>query len=118
MSSLNRKPNRNRWVLTPERVGHLNACAAQGMPLAAAARELNVLASTIKDAAYREDKDEWLRERFPRKQGKGGGAKRAALSSRPNQSMRKLKPEQIDAPLYIPGGPQMRWLAKEWRVAV
>jgi len=57
--------NNRRWDLTDERVAHLNACAAQGMPLHSAANELNVRASTIKTAARRSGKEGWLKKRFP-----------------------------------------------------
>lgn len=110
----NRNPYRNRWQLTDERVSHLNACAAQGMPLAAAARELGVLATTIKDAASRECKDDWLRQKFPRKQGYGGGQRRKALNYKVDGEIRRLKPEDIDAPLVVPNSPQTRWLTRSW----
>ncbi len=109
------KPYRNGWQLNDERISHLNACAAQGMPLAAAARELQVHVTTIKKAAEREEKEDWLREKFPRKAGLGGGNKRVEMAEREGQEIRWLKPEQIAAPLVVPNNPQTRWLTKEWR---
>jgi len=109
-------PSRNCWKLTQDRISHLNACAAQGMTLTAAARELGVHRQTILMAADRSNKTEWLRQKFPTRQGEGGGKKRHELARR-EDGLRKLKPEQIAAPLNVPNNPQTRWLTKEWRSA-
>ena len=106
----------NRFDLTDERISHLNACAAQGITLTEAARELGVRKDTLRNAAERQDMYEWLAEKFPSRQGKGGGQKRHEMAER-EEGLRKLKPEQISAPLVVPDSPQVRWLTREWRVA-
>jgi hypothetical protein len=56
--------NNQLWHLTPERMAHINACAAQNRALSNAAREIGVHPATLKAAAIREGKLEWLQSRF------------------------------------------------------
>jgi len=112
-------PSKNCWRLTEQRMERLELLAAEGVPLAVAARELGTSPRTLQNAADREGKTEWLREKFPRRQGVGSGKNRAGkeITSKLDGRVRKLKPEDIQAPLTIPSNPQSKWLTKTWRAA-
>ena len=105
-----------RWELTRARISHLNACAAQGMSLTGAAREMGAQVKTIRAAAERAGKQDWLREKFPPMRGRGSGKPRAGreLRSRVDGEIRHLTPEQIAAPLEVPDNAQTKWLTRSW----
>ena len=111
-------PQPNRWTLTPERMAHLNACAAQGKFLKAAADELGVRPETIKTAALREGKQDWLRGKFPKRgrQGEGGGGikRDAELPSKVDGEMRWYKAEDLKEPVPVPENVQAKWLTRRW----
>ena len=94
--------NNQLWFLTPERMAHLNACAAQNRALSNAARELGVHPATLKAAAIREGKLEWLQGRFntckvlPQRPEPVGELRRVALKNA--------------STVVVPGGAAAKWL--------
>lgn len=100
-----------RWDLTNERMAHFNACSAQGLSLRAAADELGVRAKTVRTAAYREDKLDWLDKKFPRRGGHNRGGTKAE-----EDGPRYLTLSQIRGSFpRRPPGPEAEWLTKTWR---
>lgn len=102
----NPKHNNRRWYLTPERMAHLNACSAQGKPLGAAAEELGVLDKTVKAAAEREGKLQWLGARFAIYK------ERAQKDERVGE-LRSVSLSQVVG-LRKPPGPATCWLTRRW----
>lgn len=97
--------NNRRWHLTPERMAHINASAAQSRALSAAASELGVHPATIKAAAEREGKMGWLQARFNVYKG---------LPARPDTRAGCLRTVSLSAlgTVPIPPGPQVEWLTR------
>ena len=110
MSACKRLDNR-RWDLTEERMAHLNACAAQGKSLHGAANELNVRAYTIKNAARREGKTEWLREKFP----KAFQPHRAEARIKDFDGPRTRTIQEIGGWPEVPNNAVTRWMVRSWR---
>lgn len=106
----------NRWELTSHRIHLLKYCAGKGMCLTEAAKDLGVQVKTIRAAAARKEKTEWLNGLFPSMRGKGSGKPRAGreLRSRVDGEIRRLTPEQIKAPLVVPDNAQTKWLTRSW----
>lgn len=103
-----------KFKYTPEIIAHINACAAQGMSLHAASKEVGAHGITLRKAASREGLLKWLNDKFPPRPELGGGSKVKEHVG----EMRNLWPEDIQTPLDIDwDSPYVRSAAMVWRGA-
>jgi hypothetical protein len=57
----------------------------------------------------------WTQANFPSRRGKSGGNPQFKPEhERKPEGIRKLRPDDIDAPLPVPDNPQTRWLTRRW----
>lgn len=95
------------YELTESRWAHLRACAAQGLKIGAACKELGVVQTTVRKAANRQGRYEELMDLFPKHS-------ECCL-------IRHLKPEDVaHLPLQVETEEQIsqvKWLTKPWRNA-
>ncbi len=101
-----------RVILTPSQIDRVKAMAAVELPLETVARQLGMVRETLKAALERQVSIEWVAQAFPSRQGVGSGGARKGVERKPKSDgeMRKLKPEQIRAPLKLPESLQAKWL--------
>jgi|AntRauTorcE11897_2_1112592.scaffolds.fasta_scaffold75552_2 hypothetical protein len=107
--------SRTPFVLTDDRISHLNAISAAGDSMSAAAKELGVDPKTIKKAARQQGFEQWLKDKFPpRHQYKGGGHNMPKCTG----EMHWLEADEIDTPLEVDTGLlHVRAAIMRWRVA-
>lgn len=102
--------NRGRklFELTESRVAHLNACAAQGLSMNEASKELGADPKTIKKAAERAGLTAWLRAKFPASTGGRKQQRRAEYQVITLAELR-AEPPQVDTSLPHVRAAMMRW---------
>ena len=108
-----------RVILTPDDIERVKALAAVELPLQTVARQLGMARETLANALIRQGYGPWMETAFPSRPGVGSGGSQIGVERSPKSpgELRKLKPEQIKAPLEVPGGPQVKWLTRAWRAA-
>ena len=100
--------------LSDRDIERVKAFAGLGLAFQTAANKMNMKPTTLASALSRQKLGVWMETAFPKRQGKGGGNKKAGPSEGKCE-IRRLKPEQIEAPLVVPDNVQTKWLTKEWR---
>lgn len=90
------------FTLTDTDLERLQVYANLGIPLQAAARRFGVKRATLAAALDRQGLGPWMDENFPSRQGQGRRNYPETRASKVDVGqMRKLKPEQIAAPLNV-----------------
>jgi len=94
----------------------LQQAAKDGKPLSVVCKKLGVHRNVIKRACRDALLSSWLEENFPKQQGVGSRpeAYGRELASKVDGGLRKLKLEQIGAPLKVPETVQAKWLTRRW----
>lgn len=101
---------RRRFVFTETHLHHLRAIRAQGLNFREASRELGVGDHTLKGAI----EDSGFLEEAQRLYPRLGSPPRKREAA---EGLRRLRPEQIKAPLRIPETTAVKWLTKPWCTA-
>lgn len=105
----------SKLEMTPTNFRKLKRLADEERSLYAAAKAFKVVPNTIKAACKKANLSSWLADNFPNRQGQGGA--QGEMRSKMDGTVRRLKPEQIKAPLVVPDNAQTRWLTKSWSKA-
>lgn len=94
---------RQLLVLTDKQIERIQAMGAAKVPLGTVARHLEIDRKTLTKAMIRQGYGVWMETAFPSRQGYGtcGGKSADEIRRQNDGEMRKLKPEQIKAPLNV-----------------
>ena len=99
--------------LSERDIERVKAFAGLGLAFQTTANRMGMKPGTLASALSRQGLGIWMETAFPKRQGKGGGNKKAGPSEGKCE-IRRLKPEQIEAPLVVPNNVQTQWLTKRW----
>lgn len=109
---VDKNPGRKPFELTPGHFRTLNQLAKEGKSLSAAAVHIGVDRKTLRKACENNGLASWLAEKFP-PTGRGCVPGQAKTET----EVRHLNEDEIDAPIEVPGGVQVKWLTRDWRGA-
>jgi hypothetical protein len=110
---IDKNPSPKVFELTPERFRMLVQLAKEDKSFSAAAVHIGCDRKTLRKACEQQGLGRWVDDKFP-PTGKGPIA---GAESKTGAVVRKLKAEQIAAPIEVPGGVQVKWLTRDWRGA-
>lgn len=107
---IDKNPSRKVFELTPERFRMLVQLAKEGKSFSAAAVHIGCDRKTLRKACAEQGLGRWVDDKFP----PTGRGPIAGTESKTGAVVRKLKADEIAAPIEVPGGVQVKWLTRRW----